>query len=114
MFGLEKVGHILGLFALVKAHFQARRRVQIKAARKGLKIGQLFGGHGCNRARIHATAQVCAHVYIADQLAIDGLAKEPIQFFDILALIARGFWLTKIVVPITLGSSKGLRAQRHG
>ena len=113
MFGLEKVGHILGLFALVEAHFQARRRVQIKAASKGLEIGQLFGGHGCNRARIHATAQVCAHVHIANQLAIDGLAKEPIQFFDILTFIALGFWLAEIVVPITLWCRMGLRAQRH-
>ena len=102
MLRLEHVGHQLGASPLVEAKLDAGGGVQIEATGEGANIGQLFRGKRGDRAGIHAARQVGADIDIADQLPVDGLAEQAIEFLDTFLLIDRVVGFAEAKIPISL------------
>src|SRR5436305_120470 len=100
---LISVREKLRLSPLIESKLQARCRGQVKSARKGLESSDTARRNARHSARIDAAAEVRSQFDVTDQLTIDRLLEQAMQFFDVL-FFGCALPFRELVVPIGAGN----------
>ncbi len=98
--------------ALVDRHLEADARGHVEADGERVEVRQRLRRQGRDAAGIHAAREVGADRDIGDQLAIDGLAKQPVEFFEVLLVRRAVEAIAEVEVPVALRPKRArLRGQ---
>ncbi len=114
--GVEQVGHVLGLVALVEGQLEPGRRAQVEADRERLQLLELARGERGDRARVHAPAEIRADRHVRHELAVDRLVEEAVQLLQVLSGVAGLVGLGEVelhVVPRRADAVAGVHAHHR-